>query len=383
MNTSISEIMLLAFQRSILLLFCICISTGAFSQHSMAREMNELVLTGIRNDFARPTIHARNLFHTSIAMYDIWAIYDDKADPYFIGNTIYGFSTTLDDFTLPTDRATAQDEAIAFAVYRLINHRYINSPKWTITRNVVEAFMTSKNYDTDIVSTNYQDGTPAHLGNYIAEQLISYGMQDGSNEALYYENQYYQPINSPLVMKFDGNPDIDDPNRWQPLSIDIFIDQSGNELPSGAEEFLGPEWGNVQPFALTEDDKTTFTRDGNDYQVYLDPGAPWLIDTASGGMDTEAYQWGFSMVAKWSSHLSPSDEVMLDISPGSIGNVSDDNYPETFDQYKAFYDFDNGGDIGQGHTMNPNTGQPYVLNMVRRGDYARVLAEFWADGPKS
>ncbi len=33
--------------------------------------------------------------------------------------------------------------------------------------------------------------------------------------------------------------------------------------------------------------------------------------------------------------------------------------------------------------MNPVTGQPYAPNVVPKGDFARVLAEFWADGPKS
>jgi len=367
----------------IILLFCFCIATGAFAQHSIARELNEIVLTGIKNDFARPTIHARNLFHTSIAMYDIWAIYNDTADPYLIGNTLDGFSTTLDEFPKPSDIAAAQDEAMAFAVYRLINHRYRRAPKWQLTKAALEDFITTKGYNTDIVSTNYQDGTPAHLGNYIAEQIIAYGLQDGSNEELFYANLYYQPVNAPLVMKFDGNPDMADPNRWQPLSIDVFIDQSGNEIPSGASEFLGPEWGNVLPFALTDEDKTTYSRDGDDYQVYLDPGVPWLIDTTSGEMNTEEYQWGFSMVAKWASHLSSDDETMWDISPRAIGNVSDDDYPEVFEEYKAFYNFDDGGDIGKGHSMNPRTGQPYAPNIVKRGDYTRVLAEFWADGPDS
>jgi len=36
-----------------------------------------------------------------------------------------------------------------------------------------------------------------------------------------------------------------------------------------------------------------------------------------------------------------------------------------------------------GHTLNPVTGQPYPANVVKRGDFARVLAEFWADGPTS
>ena len=36
-----------------------------------------------------------------------------------------------------------------------------------------------------------------------------------------------------------------------------------------------------------------------------------------------------------------------------------------------------------GHDMNPVTGQPYEPQLVPRGDYTRVLAEFWADGPDS
>jgi hypothetical protein len=38
---------------------------------------------------------------------------------------------------------------------------------------------------------------------------------------------------------------------------------------------------------------------------------------------------------------------------------------------------------GHGYTNNPITGLPYASNVVKRGDYARVLAEFWADGPNS
>ena len=50
----------------------------------MAHQWNEQVLEAIRNDFARPTVHARNLYHASILMYDSWAAYDDsQAKPSF------------------------------------------------------------------------------------------------------------------------------------------------------------------------------------------------------------------------------------------------------------------------------------------------------------
>ena len=48
-----------------------------------------------------------------------------------------------------------------------------------------------------------------------------------------------------------------------------------------------------------------------------------------------------------------------------------------------FYNFFEGGSNDKGRTINPYTKKPYTPNIVPRGDYARVLAEFWADGPDS
>ncbi len=36
-----------------------------------------------------------------------------------------------------------------------------------------------------------------------------------------------------------------------------------------------------------------------------------------------------------------------------------------------------------GIRVNPYTGQPYQPELVRRGDFCRVISEFWADGPRS
>src|SRR5690606_27410025 len=58
-------------------------------------------------------------------------------------------------------------------------------------------------------------------------------------------------------------------------------------------------------------------------------------------------------------------------------------FPSSVQEYKNYYDLENGGDPGMGRTSNPITGQPYQPQIVPRGDYARVLAEFWADGPDS
>ena len=211
--------------------------------------------------------------------------------------------------------------------------------------------------------------------------MINYGLQDGSNEEGQYANLFYEPTNTSLIPELPGNPRISDPNRWQPLTLEIFIDQGGNVIEGDTPDFLSPEWGSVLPFALSDEDLTIFTRNGNDYWLYHDPGDPCYIDTLTASELTAEYMWGFSLVSAWSSHLDPADGVMIDISPASIGNI--ESYPTSIPEYRNFYDFENGGDPSRGWDLNPKTGLPYEPQIVPRADYARVLAEFWADGPDS
>ena len=68
---------------------------------------------------------------------------------------------------------------------------------------------------------------------------------------------------------------------------------------------------------------------------------------------------------RYSSQLDAADGVEIDICPGALGDNS------LGDQRR------------DGHDVNPVTGEPYEPHVVLRGDFARALAEFWADGPKS
>ena len=350
---------------------------------SIARLWNEMTLEAIRGDFARPTIHARNLFHTSIAMYDAWAIYDDKAKPYLIGNEVHNFTSTLVDFIPIESIEASRKKAISYAMYRLINYRFQNAPKINEIREKLDFLMTQLGYETSFTtSTNYQFGNAAALGNYIAKTIIDYGNVDGSRELQGFSNAYYQTVNLPLSPNISGNTMVD-PNRWQPLSFNTFIDQAGNIIPGTTPNFLSPEWGNVAPFALTDDVSTSFDRDGNTYKVYHDPSSPPYLSTTSNNTISDAFKWTFNLVSTWASHLDPSDGVMWDISPNSIGNIDFENLPTSYLDYPDFYDLIEGGDISFGHSINPITGNPYETQVVPRGDYTRVLAEFWADGPDS
>ena len=349
---------------------------GVKGQPSHARLWNELILESIRGDFARPTVHARNLLHSSIAMYDAWALYHPEAETYLIGQTVGDFEHVFEGPPEVQDTLATVEEVLSYACYRLLKHRFKNAPKFDTLQLEYDALMAELGYDPSFTSVDYLTGPPSALGNYIAQTIIAYGMQDGANEINDYANQYYQPSNPPLEIDEPGNPLLVDPDRWQQLKLKVFIDQSGNILPITARDFLSPEWGNVVPFALQPSSRSSFERDEDTYWVYHDPGPPPYFTE-----NFDAYSWGFALVAAWSSHLDARDTVTWDISPKSIGNVS--KYPTSLTEYQEFYRLEAGGDNSLGHSINPHTGLAYEPQMVRRGDYARILAEFWADGPDS
>ena len=300
--------------------------------HSVARQWNDELLEAIRNDYARPTVHARNLFHTSVAMWGAWAAYDDSAATY-----------------LHHQRATAIDvddaraEALSYACYRLLTARFTASPGADETLPSLDAKMDSLGYDRAV--TTIEGTTPAALGNRIAQTILAFGYVDGANELGDYGNRVYQPVNPPLLPEFAGNSSIVDVNRWQPLALAFFIDQSGNVIPTGTPDFLSPEWGQVVPFALSAADRTDYRRAGFPYPVFHDPGPPPLL----GGEGDAEYRAGFEQVVEWSSLLDPADGITLDISPGARGNNT------------------LGTNDGSGRSTNPAYGRPPTRPQSRSG----------------
>lgn len=346
--------------------------------HTMAREWMEQLLHSIRNDLARPTVHARNLFHLSAAMYDAWAFLDNEAETYLLGKTVNGY-TCDSPFLESLDKSQIDiDEVISRAAFTLLNHRFQSAERFPALSLGYRNLMQLHGYSTS-VAVDISEGSSNALGKFIGECYIDYGWRDGSNEPEQFSNNFYKPVNPPVEPRQPGNPNLLDLNRWQQIQLEIFVGQSG--FVSGElQPFLSPEWGNVYPFAMTEKDRTKKKRDGHNYWIYNDPGAPPRFDDFENG-GHEFYKWNFSMVAVWSAHLSPWDNVMWDISPASIGNS--DALPNSWEEYTQYYKRREGGDASRGHSVNPYTGEPYEPNIVPRGDYTRVLAEFWADGPDS
>ena len=108
----------------------------------------------------------------------------------------------------------------------------------------------------------------------------------------------------------------------------------------------------MRPFCLTRNSNSL---------PWIDPGPPPQLN----GVGDAQFRSEIVGVIRSSSQLTPDDGVMVDISPGALGNSS------------------LGENDGIGHALNPSTQLPYPPDVVKRGDFARVLAEFWADGPTS
>ena len=305
---------------------------------SVARLWNEALLHAIERDTPAPTVHARNLFHVSAAMWDAWAAYDPQADGWLVREKA------------PTDDVRpAREAAVSYAAYRLLLHRYSYASGLQETFDELTATLESLCYRVDYVETS--GDSPAALGNRIAAAFIARGREDGANESWRYADVTYRPANPPLVVSEPG-AEMRDPNRWQPLALARIVAQNGIPMPGSVQSFIGPNWGHVGGFAVPASD------DG----VPIDPGAPPVLDDEDGGRD---FKREALMVIRRSMELDPSDGVKIDVGPGARGGNS------------------LGANDGRGHEVNPATGKPYPPNLVRRGDFARAVAEYWADGPRS
>ena len=315
--------------------------------HSVAGWWNRVLLDAIRADLPFPTVHSRNLYHVSAAMWDAYWSYDptgwQRAKPVF-------HQENIDVSALGSQREAAQLEAISYAAYRVLIERYRNSVGHTRSEAAFRWLMSQLGYNPDFTGTSGE--SPATVGNRIGFAVLAANRDDGANEAgNYADTSGYTPRNAPLDFKLTGTV-MQEPNYWQPLLFDRAFTQNGIELGATVQSFVGSNWRMVRGFALDKPTPST---------VAIDPGPPPRLNSETAA----EYRQQALEVIRYSSQLDPSDGVLIDISPGAMLNN------------------DLGTNNGHGHVINPITNQAYAANMVRRGDYGRVMAEFWADGPDS
>ncbi len=303
---------------------------------SIARRWNAQLLNAIRRDIPRPGVHSRNLFHSSVAMWDAWAVYDDVADPVIV-----------DERVTAADVEEARAIAISYAAYRVLTYRYGEQTGGATSVECFDGFMDVLGLDP--ADTTATGDSPVAVGNRIAAAVLAHYEDDGANEAANYaDTTSWDPVNEPLVVDQPGANAVN-PDEWQTLNLASAETQNGIVLDSGRQGYICPTWGTVEPWALT---------DPLDSGLYLDPGeGPKVADPATADDVLD-------ILRKHSKH-DPTLSETIDISPGAYGNNP------------------LGSNDGTGHPVNPVTGLPYTANVVKLGDFSRVLSEFWADGPKS
>jgi len=325
------------------LLVCVAVlSPRASAVNSVAQTWDEAILSAIRLDRPNPPVHARNLFHLSVAMYDAWAAYDSVA----VGYLFRAKRTT-------SDVAAARREAISYAAYRLLRERYALSLNGSASLAALDAQLAALGYDKNNLSTD--TSTPAGVGNTVFATVSGWFLNDGARQAQSYADYPigaggYLSVNPFLVTGFPGTSTVD-VNRWNPLAIANALDQNGNLIGSN-QVYQAPQWLGVRPFVLGRTVATV---------PWIDPGPQPRL----GGVGDAQFRNEVVEVIRRSSELTPDDGVFVNVSPGAFGNNS------------------LGANDGTGHPLNPATGLPYASNLVKRGDFARVLAEYWADGPNS
>jgi hypothetical protein len=319
------------------------LATESYAQQSAARLWNEQLLGAIRINIPHPPRHARNLHHLATVMYDAWAAYDSTAIGYIHHERA----------SAPGSIEDARREAISYAAYRLLKSRFATGTGAATTNAALDAQMVALGFNAGITST--VGAAPANVGNRIAATILAWGLADGSGESNgYTDPAYWNPQPAMIVLSSSGAvggiPDFTDPNRWQPLALSAAFSQNGIPIPETIQPYVGVTWLSATPFSLARD---------NPNELWLDPGPPSKLGTATDA----TYKAGALELLIKSSQLN--SEALIDISPGAFGNNP------------------LGNDSGTGHTVNPVTGQPYASNIVKLGDFSRVMAEFWADGPHS
>ena len=154
---------------------------------SVARRWDEALLDAIRRSLPNPPVHARNLFHVSVAMWDGWAAYDTAASGYLFKEKISA-----------ADVPAARNETISYAAYRVLSARFIKAVGADKSLSEFDDLMDA--LCLPISSTGTEGAGAAAVGNRIAKGVLDYGKTDGSNEVNGYADPSYTPVNPPLVV---------------------------------------------------------------------------------------------------------------------------------------------------------------------------------------
>lgn len=278
-------------------------------------QWNSAALQGVRDAKLGAPVVARALAIVHTCMYDAWTAYDVRA----VGTQLGGA------LRRPTsERSQAnKEQAISYAAYRALADVLPVD-----TNSVYIPLMKRLGYDPTDNSTDIE--TPDGIGNVACAAVIEYRHHDKSNQlgdlaqGPYSDWTAYAPVNTPSPVPARAAPS--DPNHWQPLT---YVNSSGDLM---TQRFVGAQWSQVTPFALTSGDQYRWlTRlfgpasyGSKEYQqqaeelVAISAGLTdkqkMISEYWSDGPDTEQPPGHWARFAQWISerdHHSLDDDVKM------------------------------------------------------------------------
>lgn len=198
---------------------------------SISSQWDRVAQNAVRLTASGPTVGARAYGMVHTAMYDAWSAYDLTAR-----------STLLED---QLQRPTAQNtdankmKAMSYAAYRVLVDLFPTQ------QALFDQLMAELGYNAADQSLN--TATAVGIGNRMAQVLLQFRHQDGSNQlgtdpngtlgVRYSDTSNYQPVNQPGQMV--------NIQHWTPEHVPI------NNPNGPIQRYLTPHWGDVTPFGIT------------------------------------------------------------------------------------------------------------------------------------
>lgn len=211
---------------------------GISKDQNVVIRWDNAALQGVRDAKLGAPMVSRALAIVHTCIYDAWAAYDDVA----VGTQLQGALRRP-----PSQRTLAnKEEAVSYAAYRALTDVLPVD-----TQSVYNPLMKQIGFDPANQSTDIE--TPAGIGNVACAAVLEFRHHDKSNQlgdlaqGIYSDWTNYLPVNKPS--RVPVSLQVADPNHWQPL---IYTDSTGGFT---TQEFVGAQWCDVMPFAMTRGDE--------------------------------------------------------------------------------------------------------------------------------
>jgi PAP2 superfamily len=266
------------------LLFLPMTASSTAQRLNVVIQWNQAALQGVRDSTLGPPMVARALFILNNCIYDAWAAYDDTA----VG-TVYGGSLRR-----PSGEHTDanKSQAISLAAYRAATDLF----PWD-KQSVFDPLMAELGYDASYVSTN--PSLPDGIGNLACNSILTKIHNDGSNQlgnltpsgVLYADYTGFVAANPAITVPLGPSYNYAslDPNYWQPLSY-------FNGKAFATQAFVGSQWQNVTPFALSS---------SSEYRAYAAQFGPAQYGS-------HAYQQQAQELINISAHLNDREKMIAE-----------------------------------------------------------------------